>query len=1843
MKIKTTIHLLFLLFVLIGCKPKQENLNVAKEIENLNKFEDYVSEVTHGIISAQSDVRVVLKTPVKSWKKGEELDAHLLRVFPSTKGKVVALDNKTIAFIPEKSFKQNTEYTFQFALSDIVNDISNDLKTMVFRVKTLRQQFNVFTEGLQSYSKSKQYINGQLFAADVLSLENAKQLLVVTQKGKPIQVKFDETLKNSKEFHFKIDSIQRYNEDTVVEIIWNGDKVGIESSGSSSVTIAGKSSFTVLSAVLDKEKDQVVLINFSDPLKKGQNFKGLVVLQGDSNVKYKIEGNTLKVYPSKDLKGNVNLEVLQGVESEEGYKLKTNYQQHIAFEQLKPQVRLLSNGTILPASSNLKINFETVSLNAVDVTVFKIYENNILQFLQSNSINGASNLRSVARPIARKKLVLQNGTTNVHGKWMAHALDLSSLITPELGAVYRVEFNYRSAYSTYVCESTNFDTVAEDQTEDNFDEEQEDSSWDGIENYYDQEGYYGYNWNERDNPCDKSYYYDKKIGLNVLATTIGVTIKSGINKSYFVAVNDILTTKPIEGATVTFYNFQQQLLGQVSTDANGMAIYDADKLAFFAVIENNGQKNYVKLNDGNALSVSKFNVSGTKLDKGIKGFIFGERGVWRPGDDIFLSFMLNDNANKLPEGHPVKLELLDPYNNIVHREISKNGLDNFFRFNIKTDANAPTGNWLAKISVGGASFTKTLKIEAIKPNRLKIKTTFDTDVLSNVVPVRGNMEVKWLHGAIARNLHADITAKFSAAKTQFKTFPSYVFDDPTRSFSVEDQIIFDDKIDNEGKASFNLKPQLNSLAPGMLNTAFITKVYENGGDFSTDVFTKPFSPYATYIGLKAPKGDKNRGMLLTDVKHRFEVVSVDKKGKPKATKNLKVAVYKINWRWWWDTSPDNLSSFSNSEYKEAVFEKTINTDVNGEASFDFELKYPDWGRYLVRVEDPNGSHATGKTIFIDWPGWAGKARKGDPSAATMLVFSTDKETYSVGETATVSFPSSFGSRALVTVENGSEVLESFWVETVEGETKFQLPVSELYTPNVFINIALLQPHANTKNDLPIRMYGVTCISVENKASKLTPVINMPEVLQPEEAITVKVSEKEGKAMTYSIAIVDEGLLDLTRFKTPNPWNTFYAKEALGVKTWDVYDDVIGAFGGKINQIFAIGGDGELAGAKNKKANRFEPMVVYLGPFSLKKGAERSHEIKIPKYIGSVRTMVVASDNENEAYGKAEKTTAVRKPLMILASLPRKITSGEIVTLPVTVFAMDKKVKNVTLKIKRDKAFTIQGGDTQKLTFTKPDEKMAYFQLKVSDFLGSGKVIVEASGSGEKASFEIPIAVVNPNPVSVETTRVVFEPNASQSIDIKSFGIEGSNSVLLEFSTLPSMNFNGRMKYLIQYPHGCLEQITSRAFPQLFLTDVFEMDMDRRKRIQKNINSAIKRLGSLQNSEGGFSYWPGQNLVNDWGTTYVGHFLFEAEKKGYVLPITFKANWVKYQQTVAKQWRSGDNSDLAQAYRLYTLALSGNADVASMNRLRETSGLTSECKFRLAAAYAAIGQAQVAQKILDGANVNDQNSTYYQHTYGSSDRNRAMALETYVLMKSKDKAQALAKVIAENLSKNTYMSTQSTAYSLLAMARFAQLIGGKSIKAEVALNGKLIQINSQKTLVSKSLAVKNSVNSIVVKNKENHVVYLNVLNSGVLAVGQEKSVQKNLYLQTAFKGRDGMSLAIDKLTQGTDFVAEVTLTNATPNELRDVALSEIFPSGWEIVNTRFTDFGDFMQNEVTHTDIRDDRVNFYFDMKPKETKTFSVLLNASYLGKYYLPGVQAEAMYNYDYFVRTAGQWVEVVQ
>ena len=1210
----------------------------------------------------------------------------------------------------------------------------------------------------------------------------------------------------------------------------------------------------------------------------------------------------------------------------------------------------------------------------------------------------------------------------------------------------------------------------------------------------------------------------------------------------------------------------------------------------------------------------------------------------------------------LPKDHPVSFELIDPKGKVAHKKVTTKGMNGMYNFSTTTEPDAPTGNWTANVRVGGALFSKALKIETVKPNRLKILLDFGVEELSvSNSDLEGSLAVTWLHGAIAKNLDARIAATLVQTKTSFTKYGEYIFDDPVKQFNSEEQTLFDGTIDETGKASITSKISVTDAAPGKLRANFICRVFEESGDFSVDRFSIPYSPYSSFVGIKVPKGDKARGMLLTDTNHTVEVVTLDPEGNPVSKYGLQYEVYKVNWRWWWESSADNLANYVGRSHNSAIAKGTLDTK-NGEGSFNMRVNYPEWGRYLVRVYDPESGHSTGKTFYMDWPGWAGRAQRENPGGASILSFSSDKKKYQVGEFASITFPASGAGRALVSIESGAKVVDSYWVDAQEGETTFNFKITDQMAPNVFLNVTLLQPHAQTKNDLPIRLYGVIPIMVEDPATKLYPEIQMPDVLVPEEEVTIKVKERDGKKMTYTLAIVDEGLLDLTRFKTPNPWYSFYAREGLGVKTWDMFDMVLGAYGGDLNPMLAIGGDDE--GPRKKggtKANRFKPMVKFIGPFELKSGAKNTHTIKMPRYVGSVRTMVVAA--QDVAYGAADKTTPVRKPLMVLATLPRVVGPDEKVLLPVSVFAMDKKVKNVTVEIKTNELFTSNGPTSKTIKFDDPGDQIVNFELDVASMLGIGKVQVIAKSGKEVAKYDIELDVRAPNPRVVDVMDGMINPGETWTSDYQPFGIAGTNKGMIEVSSIPPFNLEKRLKYLVRYPHGCIEQTTSSVFPQLYLTNLMELDKNMEAEISKNVKAGIKRLYSFQLSDGGLSYWPGGSESSHWGSNYAGHFLVEAKEKGYDLPAGFLKKWTKYQKKAAKNWSPStkgtqlhyyNRNDLTQAYRLYTLAAANSPVLGAMNRLRESKNLSVQATWRLAAAYFLAGQTEVAKELVHSITMDIEPYKELSNTFGSSERDQAMILETLSLMGDKSKARTLIETVSGMLASNSWYSTQTTAYCLLAISKFVgNTETGDPISFSYQINGgKSTNAKTDMPLAQVDMGLQNAEKGTVsITNNSSGVLFATVALEGIPAAGKIDESSTNLAMTVSYMDMNGNGLNPERIEQGTDFMAEVRVKHpGIRDHYQEMALTQIFPSGWEIHNTRMDGFENvYTANKPKYEDIRDDRVLTYFDINKGATQTYRVLLNAAYLGKFYLPTVYCEAMYDNDINSRKPGRWVEVVR
>ena len=1858
---------LILLTVIAGfssCKSNQKDIIPSAE------YAPYVNAYTGGVISQNSTIRIELTQDQPMVDLNQELKDNPFSFSPSLKGKTYWVSNNIIEFVPEEgALKPGAFYEGTFHLGDFV-DVDKKLEEFNFSFRVQERNFSIHTDPITvtATQPDQVTVTGEIRFSDVVKKEEVEKMLTAgSEKNKSYPIEITQT-DHPTRYAFSISQITKEAEDYQLEITAKGNPAGIDRTQNESILIPAKNSFRFLSAVRIDQPENGIEIIFSDPVSNTQDLKGLIDVPEVSSSIFQIKENKVFVYFEAGKLNKLTLNIHEGIRNSQDKPLGTSHSISFSELNLKPQVEMATSAAILPDSKSLIIPFRAVNLYAVDLSVIRIFESNVLMFMQNNSLSSANELRRSGRLVYKKTLWLAKDSSKDVHRWEDYSIDLAGLIHQEPGAIYRVILSFRQEYSAYPCGGSENKEMqfADNKSSDNLTKvsgetlsEDDEAVWDTPETYYYYNGsvpmdWSQYRWTERDNPCHPSYYMnsDRIAACNIFASNLGMIVKRNSLNKLWIAVNNILDTKPIAKAQVTIYNFQLQPIGKGETNGEGLVEITPKGVPFIAVAEADKQKAYVRVVDGEEQSVSRFDVGGKDIQKGLKGFIYGERGVWRPGDTLHISFMLEDREKRIPDKHPVALEIYNPRGQFYTKMISTQGTNGFYTFAVPTQADDPTGLWNAYVKVGGTAFHKSLRIETIKPNRLKITLALPTILQASSKDVYAPLTSSWLTGATASRLKAKVEMSLSKVNTQFKNYGQYLFNNPATDFTTVRADVFNGVLDAEGRAGVNIQLPVATGAPGMLNATLTTRVFEPGGDASIYSQTVPFSPFTSYVGinLNQPKGK----YIETDKDHVFDIVTVNDQGQPVNRSNLEYKIYRISWSWWWENGEESFGTYINNSSITPVASGNLQT-TGGKASFKFRINYPDWGRYLVYVKDRESGHATGGTVYIDWPDWRGRSNKTDPSGIKMLAFSLDKDSYEIGETATAIIPAAAGGRALVSLENGSTVLQQQWLEVSDqGDTKLTFKITPEMAPNVYLHISLLQPHAQTVNDLPIRMYGIAPVFVTNRQTILQPQIKMPEVLRPETDFNVTVSEKSGKPMTYTLAIVDDGLLDLTNFKTPDPWNEFYAREALGIRTWDMYDDVLGASGGRYSSLFSTGGDASLKPA-DAKANRFKPVVKFIGPFYLAKGKQQTHTLKLPMYVGSVRAMVVAG--QDGAYGNAEKTAFVRTPLMLLSTLPRVLSTQEEITVPVNVFAMENQVKNVTVSLEASGAgVQITGNRQQSLTFDQPGDQLAYFTLKTGSKTGKATIHLTASGNGQQTKETIEIEVRNPNPVVTLRNSQWIE--AGQEAEL-SYTLAGSssanNQVQLEVSRIPSVDISRRFDFLYNYQHHCTEQLTSKALPLLFVSQFKAVDEQEAEKIKTNVQEAIRQIYARQLPNGGFVYWPGNAVADEWITSYTGMFLTLAQEKGYAVHPNVLNKWKRFQRAAAQNWRMPQEasnwqiwqSELQQAFRLYTLALAGAPEYGAMNRMKEQPGLSIQAKWRLAAAYALTGKMKPAGELVYNAETTVMPYSSMNLIYGSSDRDEAMILETLILMKRDRDALQQAKKVSQNLAQENWFSTQSTAFALMAMGRLAEQLSG-TLDFTWSWNGKQQPaVKSAKAVFEKEIATSPKSGTVSVKNQGKGALSVDLITRTQLLNDTLPAIADNIRLDVKYTDMAGSPISVEDIRQGTDFMSAVTLSNISgTSDYSNLALTHIIPSGWEIYNERMivpeasssnsneANTPESSADKYTYKDIRDDRVLTYFDLRRGESKTFTVRLQATYAGNFILPAIQCEAMYDAAVQART---------
>jgi hypothetical protein len=662
------------------------------------------------------------------------------------------------------------------------------------------------------------------------------------------------------------------------------------------------------------------------------------------------------------------------------------------------------------------------------------------------------------------------------------------------------------------------------------------------------------------------------------------------------------------------------------------------------------------------------------------------------------------------------------------------------------------------------------------------------------------------------------------------------------------------------------------------------------------------------------------------------------------------------------------------------------------------------------------------------------------------------------------------------------------------------------------------------------------------------------------------------------------------------------------------------------------------------------VVLYSAPQTIKPGETKTTEFTMPNYVGSVRMMIVGASQN--AYASVEKTVPVRQPLMVLTTIPRVARPGDRFLVPVSVFAMDKSVTTASVKIAVSGPLELKGNSEISVGFDTPGEKEAVFELGVKAEIGVGKITVTAQGGGHSASDEVDLPITCPNPYYIQATDTMISGGKSVTLTPGKFGIEGTNKARFSFTRFPDIQVHKRYRDLIHYPYGCIEQTTSSAFPQLYIGSLLDLTSVEKQMIVDNINAAIDHLSRFK-INGGFSYWPLDAYysggASEWGTLYAGHFLIEAKAAGYHVPDGLYDHWLSCAKHDAKTVNR--NNHRYQCYRLYLLAQAGAADGGAMNLVRENylRELDPLSKKLLAAAFYRAGQKDAAREVDKFVVKGIASYREMSGTFGSSLRDQAMIAQLCYIMGDLQGAASVLKSVAGQFNPWGWYSTQEVSFALMAISTIyakSPMTGG-AIDITAAVEGgkteKILLKGYQASLDANSMWGK----AVTISTPSSNPLFITLFEEGIPLDDRIKTEQKGIELTRNFYDDDGGPMTLDDIRQGGNFWVRYRVRSTTREQLSNLALSSLLPSGWEIINLRLegVEPPEWVKNmnatDGTYMDIRDDRVNWFFDLGYNGESNFVVKCNPTFAGSYRLPPVTVEPMYSPDYYARIAGENTEV--
>jgi uncharacterized protein YfaS (alpha-2-macroglobulin family) len=1329
-----------------------------------------------------------------------------------------------------------------------------------------------------------------------------------------------------------------------------------------------------------------------------------------------------------------------------------------------------------------------------------------------------------------------------------------------------------------------------------------------------------------------------------IVTDLGITSISG-EDGVHAFVRSLSTAQPLTSADVRLVAVNNEILGEGTTGADGRITFapglargEGGRAPQLIVVET-AEGDYAFLDVSKpAFDLTDRGVEGRPSPGPLDVFATTERGVYRPGETVFLTALVRDVRAEAVTGLPITAEVERPDGVVAQKEVlADKGAGGYFAA-LPLLQGAMRGSWQIRLYADPEAPTlasATFLVEDFEPERLAFEVSADPGPVSTQEPAQVNVAAKYLYGATAPDLAVEADVVLRASST-LAAHPGYTFGRLDDTFQT-----YYEPLGNVGRtdASGNAVAEVNISSPSAttrpLEAQMFFRLVDTNGRPVQRSLTRPVLAEVDRIGIR-PRFEDAEG-LGEGVDASFDVIAVAPTGETIDKAGLKWRVSRIETHYQWYRSSGTWRWEGITTSREVA-----NGTVDATAAGPVQIAAPvDWGRYQVEVES-TGENPT-STSYEFYAGYY-YVEAGSNTPDTLDV-ALDKAAYTAGETANLRLDPQFAGTALVMVVD-DRIIDMQAVEVPAEGTTVALPVTDDWGPGAYVTAVLYRPADAAEKRMPARALGLAFADVDPGDRQLDVSIEAPDVAQPRQSFTATLklaNAAAGDTAYVAVAAVDLGILNLTGFRTPDPDGYYFGQRQLGVDIRDLYGNLIDPTQGTLGALRS-GGDGEAARTGTPPPTS---VLVALHSGVVTVGADGTATVtfEMPDFAGTVRLMAMAWTAK--AVGHAQADVTVRDPVVVTMSPPRFLRLDDTSRLLVEVNNVSGAAGSYTVQLLTGGGV---GTDAPETTVELPVGERASLDLKLTgESIGNHPVKLIVTGPGGMALVkELTLGVRAASAPQTTSTLLPIGPGESVTLDASYFAgmVPDTGALTLAVGPIARLDVPGLLLQLDRYPYGCAEQTSSRAFPLLYLNEVAQrLGMGNDDKLDQTIKDAIASLLSKQNSTGGFGLWGPFSGSDLWLDSYVTDFLIRAEAEGYDVQdeaMSRALDNLSNQVSYASDFSDGGE---AIAYALHDLARAGRAAIGDLRYYLEArldAFGSPLAKAQLGAALALYGDrtraATAFAAAIEGLKVPEEKYAY-RMDYGSQLRDTAavLALAAEFTPSGVDLA-ALAQQLADLRDKVRWTSTQEDAWTLVAAAALGRQASDGSINLDgETLSGSVYRRFDQGHFDSASVTIENISN----RPTEAKVTVTAIPAGPPPATSEGFTLERRYYLP------DGTEADLSTITQNDRFVVVLTVTPRTLGSGQYV-VSDPLPAGFEIENPDLS-MGSGVANlswlsltTPTHVESRTDQYVAAFRWFSEVTAySTAYMVRAVTPGKFVMPGATVEDMYRPELRANTDAGSIEV--